>query len=58
MTQFVRKIREKGWSAREVAARWGITPRRLSQIGKAPTQRDWDALAGLPPRKIFGVPVE
>ncbi len=58
MTDYVKKMREKGWSAQAVARRWGISPRRVSQIGKSPTQRDWDALAGLPPRKIFGVPVE
>ena len=44
-------IKSKGWQAKEVAQRWGITPRRMSQIAAAPTQRDWDAVNGLPERK-------
>jgi len=48
MTPFVKALRLKGWSAQHVAKRWGISPRRVSQIGKAPSQKDWDALAGLP----------
>ena len=50
MTEFVRKLREKGWSAKEVARRWGISPRRLSQIAADPSLRDLDALDGLPNR--------
>lgn len=48
MTDYVAKLRAKGWTAKELAERWGISPRRISQIGGAPTQKDWDALAGLP----------
>lgn len=36
---------------KDVAARWGVTPRRLSQIAAEPKQKDWDALAGLPDLK-------
>jgi len=50
MTDFVKQLRAKGWKAQELAARWDISPRRVSQIGNAPTQKDWDALAGLPDR--------
>jgi len=35
-------------SAQELGKRWGISPRRISQIGNSPIQKDWDALAGLP----------
>ncbi len=48
MTDFVKALRLKGWSAKEVAARWGVTPRRISQIGEKPRRKDLDALAGLP----------
>lgn len=50
MTDFVKALRRKGWSAKEVAERWGVTPRRISQIGNKPSRKDWDALAGLPNR--------
>lgn len=48
MTEFVKQLRAKGWTAQELAIRWGVSPRRISQIGNDPQQRDWDALAGLP----------
>ena len=48
MTPFVRAIRQRGYTAKEVAARWNITPRAISRIASHPRQRDWDALAGLP----------
>lgn len=51
MTEFVKLLREKGWTAQELAERWGVSPRRISQIGNAPTQKDWDALSGLPNKK-------
>ncbi|NCD13708.1 MAG: XRE family transcriptional regulator [Bacteroidia bacterium] len=51
MTEFVKKLRSKGWTAQELAKRWGVSPRRISQIGNDPQQKDWDALAGLPGKK-------
>jgi len=48
MTDYVKKIRAKGWMAQELAKRWGVSPRRISQIGNNPSQKDWDALTGLP----------
>lgn len=48
MKDFTKELRRKGWTGVEVAARWGIKPRRLSQIAAAPTRKDLDALAGLP----------
>ncbi len=41
-------IKRKGWKIKEVAARWGITPRRMSQILKNPTYMHIDAIYGLP----------
>jgi len=50
MTDYVKELRGKGWTAKEVAKRWGVSPRQISNIGKNPTRKDWDALAGLPDR--------
>lgn len=47
-SKFVFLLRKKGYTVAEIARRWGISPRRISQIGREPSQRDWDALAGLP----------
>lgn len=44
MNEFTKAVKAKGWQMQEVAERWGVTPRRMSQIAKAPTQKDWDAL--------------
>ena len=48
MTPFVKALRLKGWSAKQVAERWGMLPRQLSRIAKEPKQIHLDALAGLP----------
>lgn len=53
MTEYVKALRAKGWSAQDLAERWGVSPRRISQIGNAPTQKDWDALAGLPNKNVI-----
>ena len=50
MNQFTSTAREKGWLAKDLAARWGVHPNAISKIAKNPRQRDWDALAGLPDR--------
>ncbi len=46
--QFTKILKEKGWRLKDVAARWGIQPRQMSNVAKSPKQRDWDAVAGLP----------
>jgi transcriptional regulator with XRE-family HTH domain len=51
MTDYVKQLRAKGWTAQELAKRWGVSPRRISQIGSSPSTKDWDALAGLPARE-------
>jgi hypothetical protein len=35
-----------------LAARWGYSVGRLSQIAAAPKEKDWDAAKGLPPGEI------
>jgi transcriptional regulator len=51
MTPFVKKLRAKGWTARSLAKHWGVTPRRISQIGASPKQIHWDAMEHLPVRE-------
>lgn len=48
MSEYARQARAKGWTMKEIAERWGLTQRQLSNIGNAPSQIHWDALAGLP----------
>ncbi len=52
MTDFVKKLRAKGYTARELAARWSLLPRQISRIGKAPKQMHLDALDGLPEKVV------
>lgn len=47
MHEFTKALQQKGWSAKEVSARWGITARAFSMIAAAPKQIHLDALAGL-----------
>ena len=48
MNDYTAKAKAKGWSMKAIADRWGVTPRRMSQIAADPKQKDWDALEGLP----------
>lgn len=52
MTDFVNQLRVKGWTAQELAKRWGVTPRQLSRIAAAPKQIHWDALSGIPDKNL------
>ena len=45
---FSDEVRKKGWKMKELAWYWGVTPRRMSQIAKNPSQMHIDALEGLP----------
>jgi len=54
MTEFVKKLRAKGWTAQALAKHWGVTPRRISQIGANPKQIHWDAMEHLPVIKKEG----
>lgn len=48
MNEYTAAAKAKGWAMKDIAERWGVTPRRMSQIAADPKQKDWDALAGLP----------
>jgi hypothetical protein len=52
MKAYTTQIKSKGWKMKEIAERWGVTPRRMSQISANPKQKDWDAMQGLPERKL------
>ena|GEM_PF-2767579 len=49
---FTEKAKAKGWKNKELAERWGVSPRQISNVSAAPKQKDWDALAGVPYKKI------
>ena len=44
-------ILDKGWTLADVAARWGISLRRMQQICNEATTRHCDAVRGLPTRE-------
>jgi len=50
MNKFTEQAKAKGWRMKEIAERWGITQRQMSNIASSPKQRDWDALEGLSTR--------
>jgi hypothetical protein len=51
MNSLTAAIKSKGWRMKDVAERWNITPRQMSNIAKTPKQIHWDAVAGLPKRE-------
>jgi len=44
-------IRNKGYTIKALAERWGVSIRRIQQLNAAPTQRHIDAINGLPRRE-------
>ncbi|MCF6256186.1 MAG: hypothetical protein L3K25_07775 [Gammaproteobacteria bacterium] len=47
-TVFHKIAKEKGWRLIDVGDRWGISERQMSRIANKPTQKDIDAVTGLP----------
>ena len=47
------EIKAKGWKIKEVAERWSLTPRRMSQILGDPSRMNIDAIYGLPKNGIM-----
>lgn len=45
---FSKEAKAKGWKMKDIAERWGVTPRQMSNIAAKPSWKDWDALDGLP----------
>lgn len=48
MKQFTQAVKNKNWSMKNLAKRWDISPRQMSNIADNPKQIHWDALSGLP----------
>lgn len=49
MTKYLKKtIKEKGWRIKDVGSRWGVSPRRMSQMLSNPNDRLIDSVHGLP----------
>jgi hypothetical protein len=48
MKDFTKKIKAKGWKLKEIAERWGFSPRRMDQISANPEPLHLDAIEGLP----------
>ena len=51
MNKFTQKAYELGWKMKDIANRWDISPRQMSNIAKKPKTRDYDALNGLPKKQ-------
>ena len=51
-------IKLKGWTAKAVAERWGFSLRHMANICNKPTQKDWDAVEGLPNKTIVEAEVK
>jgi len=48
MTNLLRNIKDKGWTAKEVGERWGIKQRQMNNISRNPKVIHFDAVEGLP----------
>lgn len=46
-SKFVSELNKMGLSAKDLADRWGITPRQIANIGRNPSVKDWCALEGV-----------
>lgn len=44
---FVGELHKIGMTAKDLAKRWGVTQRQISNVGKKPSQKEWDALEGI-----------
>lgn len=53
-TAFHKVAESKGWLLEKIGDRWGISVRQMSRIANNPTQKDLDAVNGLPPIKSTG----
>lgn len=47
-TVFHEVARRKGWRLVDIGERWGVSERQMSRIANRPTQKDLDAVNGLP----------
>lgn len=52
LTNFHKVAREKGWILVDIGKRWNLGERQMSRLANNPKQKDLDAVAGLPDKKI------
>jgi len=45
---FKEEAKAKGWKMKDLAQRWEVGTRQMTNIAANPRRRDWDALDGLP----------
>ena len=55
MKPYTTAAKAKGWKLTELAERWGVTKRHMSNVAAKPKQRDWDALEGVPDLKLIAL---
>lgn len=55
-TAFHLAAESKGWLLEKIGERWGISVRQMSRIANNPSQKDLDAVNGLPPAKATATP--
>lgn len=48
MTVFHQAARGKSWTLVEIGRRWGVSERQMSRVANNPSQKDLDAVRGLP----------
>ena len=48
MKPFTEAIKIKGWRLVELAERWGVSKREMSNIAANTSEKEWDAVNGLP----------
>lgn len=51
MQPFTKRVKQKGWLMKQLAERWGLTPRQMSNIANDPKPVHWDALSGIPEKE-------
>ena len=47
-TEFHKTARRKGWRLVDIGVRWGVSERQMSRVANNPSQKDIDAVHGLP----------
>jgi hypothetical protein len=48
ITEFHRIARGKGWRLIDIGNRWSVGVRQMTRVAQSPTQKDMDAVIGLP----------
>ena len=52
MKPFTEAIKIKGWKLVDLAERWGVSKREMSNIAANTSEKEWDAVNGLPNKSM------